>query len=910
MAEPAGRGSLLSTLSPKFLHSNSTSHTWPFSAIAELIDNAYDPDVNAREFWIDKTVVQGQECLTFMDNGNGLTYELMHKMLSFGYSDKTASHGKEPIGIYGNGFKSGSMRLGSDVMFSKSKDSRCVGMLSQTYLEKINAEQIIVPIVCFKGKDNILYYCREEHKASLEDILLYSPFRTVEELLQEVEAITSPPLAKTGTRIIIWNLRRTSTNTTEFDFETDRYDIRIPTEVSETLKDIRSQSSIPECFHSLRAYCSILYLKPRMQIIVRGQKVKTQLMAKSLALVQKDHYKPNFLPKRVPITFGYNTKSKEQYGVMMYHKNRLIKAYKRVGCQLKGNDKGVGVIGVIECNFLDPTHNKQSFIETEKYSKTIASLGIKLEDYWNEIRHKRTKENPNSIPVEDAEKSPDQNWVQCDECLKWRKLPDGINCSKLPDKWFCRLNPDPQFRSCHVEEEPEDSDTEQPRYQKTYKKHKKGRFERKDSRSPNNNSLPVITDVCSLSPGFLRCVLVLENRPLTEFSVMIRFVCYRGKRTLPTIPQETPKRQKHDGLTEDMSVPYSSAGEYGTDMSVAYSPAEESPVPSPSLLDDNNNNTSDTDDDLFIVENTVVENTPVAGKPGSDAGTSTDAGAVTVGTNTHTEKIRVKEEPQSQNEEEMIQKQVDHVGKSFCAVTRPFEGINADGSTRRSSPRLHVGEPQEGQVALYAAAQERDALKEQVQALTVQLQEAQDRLKELMESTVKKEYSHQFVQTEEGSDYKHLFVKVKQKIADLIKDNVSSVPTAQAQPRAQGEEGEFDEVVQPVEFLIQELKQRNKERDELCSQLDVVQNERTELVKQCAEQKLVLQQRETALEGSVRHRATEETAYRSLISLRHNISRLLVTFVPALELDQVNYECDVIDEILEQVLIDVESGGT
>lgn len=48
----------------------------------------------------------------------------------------------------------------------------------------------------------------------------------------------------------------------------------------------------------------------------------------------------------------------------------------------------------------------------------------------------------------------------------------------------------------------------------------------------------------------------------------------------------------------------------------------------------------------------------------------------------------------------------------------------------------------------------------------------------------------------------------------------------------------------------------------------------------------------------------------SLISLRQNISRLLVTFVPALELDQVNYECDVIDEILEQVLTDVESGGT
>lgn len=29
--------------------------------------------------------------------------------------------------------------------------------------------------------------------------------------------------------------------------------------------------------------------------------------------------------------------------------------------------KGIGVIGVIECNFLQPTHNKQDFDDTDKY---------------------------------------------------------------------------------------------------------------------------------------------------------------------------------------------------------------------------------------------------------------------------------------------------------------------------------------------------------------------------------------------------------------------------------------------------------------------------------------------------------------------------------------------------------------
>lgn len=155
----------------------------------------------------------------------------------------------------------------------------------------------------------------------------------------------------------------------------------------------------------LQAYCSILYLKPTMQIILRGQKVKTQLVSKSLAFIEKDIYRPKFLSvslnisiaeldsvavvlmnfglllfgifllllvflshtegitsirptesnsyflcslrftlvflnicskaKTVRITFGFNCRNKDHYGIMMYHKNRLIKAYERVGCQLK-----------------------------------------------------------------------------------------------------------------------------------------------------------------------------------------------------------------------------------------------------------------------------------------------------------------------------------------------------------------------------------------------------------------------------------------------------------------------------------------------------------------------------------------------------------------------------------------------
>ena len=46
---------------------------------------------------------------------------------------------------------------------------------------------------------------------------------------------------------------------------------------------------------SFQEYCSILFLKPRMKIILRDKKVKTKLISKSLSKTEKDCYKPRYL---------------------------------------------------------------------------------------------------------------------------------------------------------------------------------------------------------------------------------------------------------------------------------------------------------------------------------------------------------------------------------------------------------------------------------------------------------------------------------------------------------------------------------------------------------------------------------------------------------------------------------------
>ncbi|KAE8621506.1 hypothetical protein XENTR_v10004855 [Xenopus tropicalis] len=419
-----------------------------------------------------------------------MNQDKLYKMLSFGFSDKVAVHGHVPIGLYGNGFKSGSMRLGKDaIVFTKNESGMHVGMLSQTYLEKINVEKVLVPIISFNKQKQLVQ--KPDLDANVKAITTYSLMNSETELLAELEAIPG----RKGTRIIIWNLKRDKRGYPDFNFKHDEYDIRIPEKNSDQKRGNKKQETVdyvaPDNEYSLRAYCSILYLKPRIQIILRKQKVKTQLVDKNLAYIEKDVYKPQFLaPKTINITFGYNCRNKEHYGVMMYHKNRLIKAYEKVGCQSKANNKGVGVVGVVECNFLNPIHNKQDFEHTDEYRLTMDALGVKLNDYWNTMQERKGKKSDPQSPLEE-QNSPDQTWVQCNSCLKWRKVPDGVKISE-DDAWDCSMNTDPRFRDCSVPEEPgaNDDPVTHCTYEKTPKKRRSERVKQMAADKPPSPRTP------------------------------------------------------------------------------------------------------------------------------------------------------------------------------------------------------------------------------------------------------------------------------------------------------------------------------------------------------------------------------------------------------------------------------------
>jgi len=470
-----------STTHPKYLHSNSTSHKWAFGAIAELVDNSVD--AKSSRFYVDtfEVEVEGsietERVLSFQDNGIGMASKDVHKMLSFGHCDKVedAESGYKPIGHYGNGFKSGSMRLGTDALvFTKDVDTLTVGFLSQTFLKKINADEVLVPMTTFDQHGKIIpsHSSFGESKNSLRMIKEFSIFKTENAIREQFDYITS----KTGTRILIFGLKRQSNGCYEFDFS-KADDIQLPQEKGNSFSNTedqgvtypsqtRSRGIPPEELveperYSLRGYLKILYLDPHMQMYVGGVKVRAYRLRNSMYMAKQHTYKPlrfkddSGAKIKTRMVFGFNKRTRYHFGMMLYHKNRLIKQYVRVGIQNGGTSRGRGVIGLVDAYFLTPTHNKQDFIYDDKYRLLMEALANKLLSYWQSCNI----DNPSAGGIGIAnlfaiilkKKNSGPFWIQCDKCLKWRRV------EKTPDTfaedWTCDLNPDKKYGSCSEEQE-------------------------------------------------------------------------------------------------------------------------------------------------------------------------------------------------------------------------------------------------------------------------------------------------------------------------------------------------------------------------------------------------------------------------------------------------------------------------
>ncbi|XP_030458256.1 protein MICRORCHIDIA 6-like isoform X2 [Syzygium oleosum] len=385
---------------PMFLHSNATSHKWAFGAIAELLDNAVDEIQNGATFVIvDKTLNprDGSPALLIQDDGGGMDPEALRQCMSFGFSDKKE---KSAIGQYGNGFKTSTMRLGADVIvFSRHMEDRVltqsIGLLSYTFLMQAGHDRIVVPMVDyeFNASTGTLEMSRrndrEHFMANLSLLLQWSPYSNEADLVQQFDDIGSH-----GTKIIIYNLWFNDDGEMELDFDADPQDIHISGDIKKVetchnWKSVNEQHIANRLHYSLRVYLSILYLQipESFKIVLRGQNVEHHNIADDLKCIEYILYRPQTagsVEGEVVTTVGFLKEAPHVniHGFNVYYKNRLILPFWRV-VNYTTHVRGRGVVGVLEANFIEPTHNKQDFERTSLFQKLEVRLKEMAWEYWD-----------------------------------------------------------------------------------------------------------------------------------------------------------------------------------------------------------------------------------------------------------------------------------------------------------------------------------------------------------------------------------------------------------------------------------------------------------------------------------------------------------------------------------------------
>ncbi|XP_078106743.1 ATPase MORC2 [Sander vitreus] len=252
----------------EYLHTNSTTHEFLFGALAELVDNSRDANATRIDIYTEKKPeLRGGYTLCFLDDGIGMDPHEATHVIQFGKSNKRSPESTQ-IGQYGNGLKSGSMRIGKDfILFTKKGNTLTCLFLSRTFHEEEGLDEVIVPLPSWDLKTKEpLTSDPEKYAIETELIFKYSPFKNEQQLMEQFNKIES----SSGTLVIIYNLKLMDNREPELDVETDHQDILMSGTPVEGVK--------PEK-RSFRAYAAVLYIDPRMRIFIQGHKVRTKRLS-------------------------------------------------------------------------------------------------------------------------------------------------------------------------------------------------------------------------------------------------------------------------------------------------------------------------------------------------------------------------------------------------------------------------------------------------------------------------------------------------------------------------------------------------------------------------------------------------------------------------------------------------------
>uniref|UniRef100_A0A8R7K4D5 Morc S5 domain-containing protein n=1 Tax=Triticum urartu TaxID=4572 RepID=A0A8R7K4D5_TRIUA len=375
---------------PSYLRTLGQTHAgWIFGAVAELIDNSRDAGASRLDISIQSMFSKKAKgkvpVLCVSDDGRGMTYEEMMRMVSFGH-DKPNEYCQDQIGRFGIGLKSGAMKLGKDALvLTQTSTSRSVSFLSQSFNDKKDNIEIPVVTYCKEGQYmevDLDVHSKAAAEHNLDAIKEFSRFN--EYFIGEKVGLFGED--GTGTQVYIWNLDRwgedyalewNPENTDENPAGHGNGGIlirskRVRSRPRQTSKDVPLD-------YSLKAYLEVMFLNPQMKITVQGSLVITRHLEKTLdkTSVMSGEIKG----RTIWLTLGMSVEEYDRVncGMFLFWHGRLIESYKRVGGQQHSPDVGRGMIGVADITDIIDNEDGSTWVLNSKQGFQDCEMYVKLE---------------------------------------------------------------------------------------------------------------------------------------------------------------------------------------------------------------------------------------------------------------------------------------------------------------------------------------------------------------------------------------------------------------------------------------------------------------------------------------------------------------------------------------------------
>ncbi|GIX63557.1 rho GTPase-activating protein gacHH [Babesia caballi] len=194
--------------SPDMLWALCSMQRWAFGAVAHLVSNSLKEVTSSTKIAIkwEASPHGDRALLSIQDDGNGLDYAAMNKLLKLFGQSKTGERG--PAYEYGIGFKMAYARTSSScAVMSRTTDSIGIGMLSLELMSQCESREMSVPLCMWRlpskeliNKEGSRMVDQRHHQRLL---MSYSPFNSATLLAEQINLLGTSP----GTRMLFWQLR-------------------------------------------------------------------------------------------------------------------------------------------------------------------------------------------------------------------------------------------------------------------------------------------------------------------------------------------------------------------------------------------------------------------------------------------------------------------------------------------------------------------------------------------------------------------------------------------------------------------------------------------------------------------------------------------------------------------------------